>query len=100
MWSRCIPGRREGSSRAMLATARPSCFIIIVIEFRYRSYYVKSLTNVLKLRRLNVILWPVLYFRGASVCESLKKNNWAGQIRPSLRFCSASHRVIKALVCM
>jgi len=25
LWSRCMPGRGEGSSRAMLATARPSC---------------------------------------------------------------------------
>ena len=26
LWSRCMLGRGEGSSRAMLATARPSCF--------------------------------------------------------------------------
>ena len=26
---RCMPGRGEGSSRAMLATARPSCFGIV-----------------------------------------------------------------------
>jgi len=25
LWSRCMPGRGQGSSRAMLATARPSC---------------------------------------------------------------------------
>jgi len=25
LWSRCMPGRGEGSSRAMLATSRPSC---------------------------------------------------------------------------
>ena len=25
LWSRCMPGRGKGSSRAMLATARPSC---------------------------------------------------------------------------
>jgi len=28
LWSRCMPGRGEGSSRAMLATARPSCFFL------------------------------------------------------------------------
>ena len=28
LWSRCMPGRGEGSSRAMLATARPSCLHI------------------------------------------------------------------------
>ena len=28
LWSRCMPGRGEGSSRAMLATARPSCILI------------------------------------------------------------------------
>jgi len=28
LWSRCMPGRGEGSSRAMLATARPSCFLL------------------------------------------------------------------------
>jgi len=27
LWSRCMPGRGEGSSRAMLATARLSCSI-------------------------------------------------------------------------
>jgi len=27
LWSRCMPGREEGSSRAMLATARPSCLV-------------------------------------------------------------------------
>ena len=27
--SRCMPGRREGSSRAMLATARPSCTSVV-----------------------------------------------------------------------
>ena len=27
LWSRCMPGRGEGSSRAMLATAMPSCFV-------------------------------------------------------------------------
>ena len=27
LWSRCLPGRGEGSSRAMLATARPSCYL-------------------------------------------------------------------------
>ena len=26
--SRCMPGRGEGSSRVMLATARPSCFLL------------------------------------------------------------------------
>jgi len=26
LWSRCMPGRGEGSSRAMLAAARPSCY--------------------------------------------------------------------------
>jgi len=26
LWSRCMPGRGEGSSRAMLAIARPSCY--------------------------------------------------------------------------
>jgi len=25
LWSRCMPGKGEGSSRAMLATGRPSC---------------------------------------------------------------------------
>jgi len=25
LWSRCMPGRGEGSSRTMLAIARPSC---------------------------------------------------------------------------
>ena len=28
LWSRCMPGRGEGSSRAMLATAWPSCTIV------------------------------------------------------------------------
>ena len=28
LWSRCMSGRGEGSSRAMLATARPSCLLI------------------------------------------------------------------------
>jgi len=28
MWSRCMPGSGEGSSRAMLATARPLCLIL------------------------------------------------------------------------
>jgi len=27
LWSRCMSGRGKGSSRAMLATARPSCRI-------------------------------------------------------------------------
>ena len=27
MWSRCMPGRGEGSSCAMLTTARPSCLL-------------------------------------------------------------------------
>ena len=30
LWSLCMPGRGEGSSRAMLATARPSCYILAV----------------------------------------------------------------------
>ena len=28
LWSRCMPGTEDGQSRAMLATARPSCKII------------------------------------------------------------------------
>ena len=32
LWSRCMPGRGEGSSRAMLATARPSCSFSIKIS--------------------------------------------------------------------
>ena len=43
LWSRCMPGRGEGSSRAMLATARPSCFTICVThnqsdQSQYLSY--------------------------------------------------------------
>ena len=30
LWSRCMPGRGEGSSCAMLATARPSCCYYIM----------------------------------------------------------------------
>jgi len=33
LWSRCMPGRGEGSSRTMLATTRPSyCIISIYIQ--------------------------------------------------------------------
>ena len=28
LWSWCMPGRGEGSSRTMLATARPSCYFV------------------------------------------------------------------------
>ena len=35
LWSRCMPGRGEGSSRAMLATARPSCTIYYISQLPY-----------------------------------------------------------------
>jgi len=33
LWSLCMPGRGEGSSRTMLATARPSCLVLDRFQF-------------------------------------------------------------------
>jgi len=35
LWSRSMPGRGEGSSRAILATARPSCFFCFEFEISH-----------------------------------------------------------------
>jgi len=36
LWSPCMPGRGEGSYRAMLATARPSCSLdVTIIRLRH-----------------------------------------------------------------
>jgi len=40
LWSRCMPGRGEGSSRAMLATARPSCCSLLSsIRWKLTAYH-------------------------------------------------------------
>ena len=47
LWSRCMPGRAEGSSRAMLATARPSRY------FLQLPYWGRYNVNIVKYRGHN-----------------------------------------------
>ena len=49
LWSRCMPGSREVSSRAMLATARLSCFIC-------RAFVLALCVGLLRARRPSVCL--------------------------------------------
>jgi len=40
LWSRCMPGRGAGSSRAMLATARLSCLLFPTIFMVNKDYHI------------------------------------------------------------
>jgi len=71
LWPRCMPGRKEGSSRAMLATARPSCNFYSVrysyctrvgIESRFIDQTVSGRDSCAGLTLMNVFFRAFEYF--------------------------------------
>ena len=87
LWSRCMPGRGEGSSRAMLATARPSCWDMCADRQTDRQYsapllgdWVISLTHTLGWKGMG---WAAL----VTQCISLKAfTHWVTSASHPIQF--------------
>jgi len=81
LWSRCMPGRGERSSRAMLATARPSWFSILLTHLMFMLQY-KSRNLVTSGVQHWIVGWAMklrVFFCCSSwaVCYMSNANMWA-----------------------